>query len=133
LTTSLSVTDVCFEVGYNSLGTFTSRFTQLVGLSPTLFRDLAKKMDPGLIELVSLGSAPQLDDSSSGLGLSGWVISDAPIDGLIFVGLFPTSIPQSRPVAGTLLTSPGRYHIGSVRDGRYFAFAAAFPLGKDLL
>src|ERR1700760_4201675 len=32
LTTSLSVTDVCFEVGYNSLGTFTTRFTQLVGL-----------------------------------------------------------------------------------------------------
>src|SRR5713226_10763271 len=28
LTTSLSVTDVCFEVGYTSTGSFTSRFTQ---------------------------------------------------------------------------------------------------------
>src|ERR1044072_6247332 len=35
LTSSLSVTDVCFEVGYNSLGTFTTRFTQLVGLPPS--------------------------------------------------------------------------------------------------
>jgi AraC family transcriptional regulator len=35
LTTDLSVTGVCFEVGYESLGTFTTRFTQLVGLSPT--------------------------------------------------------------------------------------------------
>src|SRR5260221_10074100 len=28
LTTSLSVTDICFEVGYTSIGSFTSRFTQ---------------------------------------------------------------------------------------------------------
>jgi AraC family transcriptional regulator len=31
LTTGLSVTDVCFEVGYSSLGTFTTRFTHLIG------------------------------------------------------------------------------------------------------
>ncbi len=31
LTTDLSASEVCFEVGYKSLGTFTSRFTQLVG------------------------------------------------------------------------------------------------------
>src|SRR4029453_11315599 len=30
LTTDLSVTDICFEVGYNSLGTFIRRFTDLV-------------------------------------------------------------------------------------------------------
>src|SRR5579871_1693646 len=30
LTTTLSVTDICFEVGYNSMGSFTSRFTQMV-------------------------------------------------------------------------------------------------------
>src|SRR5258707_14891588 len=33
LTTQLSVTDVCFEVGYSSLGTFIRRFTDLLGLS----------------------------------------------------------------------------------------------------
>jgi AraC family transcriptional regulator len=31
LTTDLSASEVCFEVGYASLGTFTTRFTQLVG------------------------------------------------------------------------------------------------------
>src|SRR5712692_6429375 len=31
VTTSLSVTDICFEVGYTSTGSFTSRFTHLVG------------------------------------------------------------------------------------------------------
>src|SRR4051794_36729248 len=33
-TTDLSVTEVCFELGYQSLGTFTTHFHQLVGISP---------------------------------------------------------------------------------------------------
>jgi transcriptional regulator GlxA family with amidase domain len=35
----LSVTDVCFEVGCSSLGTFSTRFTELVGESPSAYRD----------------------------------------------------------------------------------------------
>ncbi|MFF9839456.1 helix-turn-helix transcriptional regulator [Streptomyces sp. NPDC013740] len=34
----LSVTEVCFEVGCASLGTFTTRFTELVGMPPGAFR-----------------------------------------------------------------------------------------------
>jgi AraC-like DNA-binding protein len=34
----LSVTEVCFEVGCSSLGTFSSRFTELVGMPPTSYR-----------------------------------------------------------------------------------------------
>lgn len=34
----LSVTDVCFEVGCSSLGTFSTRFTELVGMSPSVYR-----------------------------------------------------------------------------------------------
>ncbi|MGW3628308.1 helix-turn-helix transcriptional regulator [Streptomyces sp. NPDC000880] len=34
----LSVTEVCFAVGCASLGTFTTRFTELVGMSPGVFR-----------------------------------------------------------------------------------------------
>jgi AraC-like DNA-binding protein len=35
----LSVTDVCFEVGCSSLGTFSTRFAELVGESPSAYRD----------------------------------------------------------------------------------------------
>jgi transcriptional regulator GlxA family with amidase domain len=35
----LSVTDVCFEVGCSSLGTFSTRFTELVGVPPSLYRE----------------------------------------------------------------------------------------------
>jgi AraC-like DNA-binding protein len=34
----LSVTEVCFAVGCSSLGTFSSRFTDLVGMPPSTYR-----------------------------------------------------------------------------------------------
>ncbi|MEO5824195.1 MAG: helix-turn-helix transcriptional regulator [Vicinamibacteraceae bacterium] len=34
----LSVTDVCFEVGCSSLGTFSTRFTELVGVAPSVYK-----------------------------------------------------------------------------------------------
>ncbi|MBX0299276.1 helix-turn-helix transcriptional regulator [Cryobacterium sp. 1639] len=34
----LSVTEVCFAVGFSSLGTFSSRFTELVGTPPSVYR-----------------------------------------------------------------------------------------------
>jgi AraC-like DNA-binding protein len=37
----LSVTDVCFAVGCSSLGSFSSRFSELVGMSPSAYRRLA--------------------------------------------------------------------------------------------
>jgi AraC-like DNA-binding protein len=37
----LSVTEVCFAVGCSSLGTFSTRFTQLVGMTPSAYRRAA--------------------------------------------------------------------------------------------
>jgi AraC-like DNA-binding protein len=37
----MSVTDVCFAVGCSSLGTFSTRFTELVGMSPSEYRRAA--------------------------------------------------------------------------------------------
>ena len=36
---NLTVTEICFMVGFASLGSFSSRFTQLVGETPTAYRD----------------------------------------------------------------------------------------------
>ena len=37
----LSVTEVCFEVGCSSLGTFSTRFSELVGVPPSVYREQA--------------------------------------------------------------------------------------------
>jgi AraC-like DNA-binding protein len=36
---NLTVTEICTAVGFASLGSFSARFTQLVGESPTAYRD----------------------------------------------------------------------------------------------
>jgi AraC-like DNA-binding protein len=39
---ALSVTEVCFAVGCSSLGTFSTRFTELVGVPPSVYRQQAR-------------------------------------------------------------------------------------------
>jgi AraC-like DNA-binding protein len=39
----LSVTDVCFTVGCSSLGTFSTRFTELVGVPPSVYKREAEE------------------------------------------------------------------------------------------
>ncbi len=49
----LSATEVCFAVGYGSLGTFTTRFTELVGVSPGRYRRDGAPLSglPGIITM----------------------------------------------------------------------------------
>jgi AraC-like DNA-binding protein len=44
----LSVTDVCFTVGCSSLGTFSTRFTELVGVPPSVYRRQAAPSTAGM-------------------------------------------------------------------------------------
>lgn len=44
----LSVTEVCFEVGCSSLGTFSTRFTELVGVSPSTYKREASRATEGI-------------------------------------------------------------------------------------
>jgi AraC-like DNA-binding protein len=44
----LSVTEVCFTVGCSSLGTFSTRFTELVGMPPSTYRRRAARNSEGL-------------------------------------------------------------------------------------
>jgi AraC family transcriptional regulator len=133
LTTQLSVTDVCYEVGYNSLGTFTTRFAQLVGLPPRHLRRLA--VHGSLAGLASLGDhrTHPLHDLPSSPSLTGQIRAPARFAGLIFAGLFRTPIPQSQPVGCTILTEPGTYRIAPVPDGRYSLFAIAVAQSDDPL
>ena len=44
----LSVTEVCFAVGCSSLGTFSTRFTELVGIPPSRYREQTAAVTDGL-------------------------------------------------------------------------------------
>jgi AraC-like DNA-binding protein len=44
----LSVTEVCFAVGCSSLGTFSTRFTELVGVPPSVYRHEGARVTAGM-------------------------------------------------------------------------------------
>lgn len=133
LNTDLSITDICFEVGYNSLSTFTRRFTQRVGLGPREFRYLAERITPASVESLCGQYAELTGRARLHASVEGFVDAPKHGGGLIFVGLFRAHIPQSRPVGGALLTSPGAFRIGPVPDGTYHLLAAALPRLADTL
>jgi AraC-like DNA-binding protein len=49
----LSVTEVCFEVGCSSLGTFSTRFTELVGMPPSDYRRQQAQATAGMPSCVA--------------------------------------------------------------------------------
>jgi len=49
----LTVTEVCFEVGCSSLGTFSTRFTELVGMPPSAYRRDAANATAGMPSCVA--------------------------------------------------------------------------------
>ena len=59
----LSVTEVCFAVGCSSLGTFSTRFTELVGVPPSVYRRAGGARDGG--DAVVRGEAGDQTDQES--------------------------------------------------------------------
>ena len=127
LTTDISVTDICFQVGYNSLGTFTRRFTELVGLSPQRLRALSTFDTDHLAGSFQHAHLCSQRDES---GLAGRIVVPPDFTGLIFVGVFSSPVPQGRPLACTVMGSPGPYRVPRMPDGRHYLFAAALDLSS---
>lgn len=49
----LTVTEICFEVGYSSLGTFSTRFSELVGVPPSTYRRQFANETAGMVPCVA--------------------------------------------------------------------------------
>jgi len=49
----MSVTDVCFAVGCSSLGTFSTRFAELVGMPPSAYRQREADATAGIVPCVA--------------------------------------------------------------------------------
>lgn len=135
LRSDLKVTSICFDVGYNSLGTFTTRFTQLVGVTPTQLRHVSrdKNLSSFFQDWNRVKSVLEVFKCQAGKGaIEGSISIRQPFDGLIFIGLFQDSIPQGNPISATVLTEPGYYCLPPVPAGEYHLFAVALRRPKDL-
>ena len=124
--TQLTVTEICFEVGYNSLGSFTNRFTELVGLSPMAYRRIGAELKGFSLRAIR-GAIDDRAEIKTGGGVDVRLLVPAPFEGLIFSGLFRRAIPEHRPVTCVLTREAGRVRFPTVPDGRYFALSVAVP------
>lgn len=136
LTTERSITDICFDVGYRSLGTFTSRFSQFVGIAPTRLRQLAKdpimQVNPRDLLALRHHSYFQLLDTTK-TGITGTIEVAQPFHGIIFVGAFTDPLPQGQPIGCDVLTAPGNFSISPLPDGKYYLFVAALEETQNML
>jgi len=131
LTTSQRVTDVCFAVGFESLGTFTTRFGQLVGVAPQELRRLAERHgERSVTWLADAAGAPGTADRC----VSGWL---EPPDGescLTLVGLFDRAVPQGMPSACDIVArTPGPFCVPRVATGSHHLLAVGFPEARTVL
>ena len=111
--TELTVADISLRVGYHSVGTFSTRFTKSVGLSPTAYRQF------GGYTPVVLTRRRQLRGNT----ISG-IVHGTP-RGLIFMGVFPHRIPEGAPVACRVLDKPGPYQFNGIPSGTFHVLCQA--------
>lgn len=107
LATDASVAEICNEVGYSAVGTFSTRFKHCVGAAPTEYRRNG-------------GAAPEAEEGTGEATVHGEIIApgDGPPD-LVCVGLFPDPIPEGRPARATVVRSPGPFTLERVPPGSW--------------
>ena len=106
-----SVLNICFQTGYNSYGSFTSRFTELVGAPPSQIRRMGQTVRASGVQIADVrryvGERTQRCAESC---LEGRVTGqDA--SGVVFVGLFASGFPSGMPLSCTAADVEGRFSI----------------------
>lgn len=130
LRTNLSVRDIALEIGQQSLGTFTTRFTERVGVTPSHFRNLPSQADDLFRSLQKLDYWPSFPPALQRHAcIEGTVQAEIPFEGVILIGLFAKPIPEGFPLYGTLLSSLGHFRFTDVKPGVYYLMATSVPWG----
>jgi AraC family transcriptional regulator len=128
ISTDLCITEICFEVGYNSLGSFVSRFSKLVGLAPNSYRRYARQVaSAGLIDL-----RPIIAGMNEGVHAEGSVdglFMNAPqFDGVAVIGIYRRALPEGPPAACSVaMCDDTSYRVALPHDGPWFAMSIALP------
>ncbi|MCX4388067.1 AraC family transcriptional regulator [Micromonospora peucetia] len=121
VSTSMNVADISVQVGYNSVGTFSSRFSRSVGMPPTAYRRRAGYA-------AAIQAAADSPSCRSNARLSCRLRLPEPDETVIFVGMFAHQIPEGRPVRCAVLEEPGRVTFDSVPVGTWYLLAQSISL-----
>jgi AraC family transcriptional regulator len=123
LSTSTSITDITYAVGYNSLGSFTTYFTKSVGVSPSQFRRISRDEEAGL-------PLPIREPAAAHGTVAGTLnLPHSYADCRVYLGTFTTAIVQYQPSAATIVDMSSRrptaYLLHDVPAGTWMLHAVA--------
>lgn len=128
ISTSLTVTDICYRAGYTSVGTFSSRFAAVVGIPPTAYRE-----GRGYMSQLRVNGRRNNWGTCSGMIRGQVTASSAEAAGLIFIGVFPDPIIQGQPIRYTVLRDAGSYVLDDVPQGTWYVLGHAFARGDSVI
>jgi AraC-like DNA-binding protein len=131
LASNATITEICLEVGYISLGSFSKTFSTLVGLSPLEFRALPKRLS-ALQFAAAIWRFLGARQKFSGPQLHGTVEGPSKPRGFIFVGTFIRGVPQGVPYSGTVLLSRGTFHVNRPAVDEFHLMAVLVPFSANL-
>lgn len=123
LVSSMSVVGVSSAVGYGSLGSFTSHFTDSVGISPSRFRRASQ------YDGVCARGLPPDSAVPEGAAMGTVRLPEGYAVARVYLGIFDTRILQRQPQSAVLLDVTSQrtrpYWLPRVPDGRWFLHAVA--------
>ncbi|MET9445085.1 helix-turn-helix transcriptional regulator [Streptomyces sp. NPDC006610] len=125
LSTTLTVADISARVGYSSSGSFTRRFTESVGLSPTQYRRLS--LTARTPQPAPPRPAPATRPTAAVTGILRTTGAHVPA---VYVGAFDGAILQGVPACWSSTRAPGRFTLDHVPTGTWHIHAVA-PHGPD--
>ncbi|HWF04075.1 MAG TPA: AraC family transcriptional regulator, partial [Candidatus Angelobacter sp.] len=126
--TQKKVIDICYEVGYSSVGTFTRRFAGVLGVSPVRFRKLTGQQTRSTYTSADDAINTQ---NPNGASLTGYISAPSNFQGVVAVGLFTTRIPQGKPVSCAVIQAKGIYEMENVPKGEFYLFAVGLKKPSD--
>jgi AraC family transcriptional regulator len=123
LLSPMSVAGVSSAVGYCSLGSFTSHFTDSVGISPSRFRHASYHERVSACGMLPDSPVPE------GAAMGTVRLPEGYAVARVYVGIFDTRIVQRRPQAATVLDVTSQrthpYWLPRVPEGRWYLHAVA--------
>lgn len=124
LRSAMTVADIGMTVGYTSLGTFTTQFTGLVGVSPARFREWARSLGDEPVR----SRLPALRSMAPAGGGAVMALRGLPEADFLVVGrLLPDGNLRSRFRSSTLVCGAHAIRLPHAPPAKYRAFSVVVP------
>lgn len=121
-----SVTDIAYNIGHKSLGTFSNIFKKHTGISPVNYRFNSKMAYLFLVKWIEKKSILNYYSSFKHSENKLSITLEYPKkykSRINCVGLFPTSIPKEFPIVGVATTNRLEFTMENIPNGQYYLLA----------